>query len=117
MTIKPETIRKHIEAWARKKAMYDRHQAGETYAAIGHDLGISGQVVREHVTRWRVTLEDYPRYLQERETWPFRSRFRHDRHYIPLIAAGLIGKKEDRPTAPSLNVGESMMRSPVYGYA
>jgi hypothetical protein len=66
-------------------------------------------------------LEFYSIYLRERETWNFRNRYRNDKRFIPLIAAGLIGKPEDRPVSPEVPsmrlpaVGEALC--PIYGYA
>ena len=91
MAIKPETIQKRIEAWTRKKAIYDRHLAGETYPAIARSLGVPLHNVMRHVGDWRGVMEGYPRYLERRDSYTPYQRNSADRRYLPLVAAGLLG--------------------------
>jgi hypothetical protein len=102
MTVKPETMQKHIEVWRRKKAIYDRHLAGETYPAIARDLGVPIHNVVRHATDWRDLLDGYPRYLSYRDILNERYRRMADYRFLPLVDAGLLG---------------SGKRSPEYGYA
>ena len=86
-----ETLaRRRIERYSHKKAIYDRHLAGETYVAIARDLGVPTHNVKRHSHEWRTTLESYPTYLQQRERVRASERDRLDRFYQPLIAAGLL---------------------------
>lgn len=79
-----------IEAWRRRKLVYERRQKGETQRAIAHDLGISIGRVVEIEKAWRHALEYFP----DKHPW-------YERLYIELCRAGVIVPLE----------------SVIYGYA
>jgi len=97
MAPKYVTIQRHIETWRRKKAIYDRHIAGETYVAIARSLDVPTHNVMRHGHDWQDQLEYYAKYLQERAEYSDSKRQWRDNYFLPLINDGLIGDEKDIP--------------------
>lgn len=91
-----ETLRRprpdELGAWLRRKSIYERHQAGETYPAIARDLGISVPRTTELAEMWKRALAGWERYQSEPDLYKDDPRWpniaaRYDR----LATAGLLG--------------------------
>lgn len=92
-----------IDVWVRRKEIYDRHQAGETYVAIARDLGISACRTAELAEWWKSALKAWENYSATPEKWYADRRLRRwAAKWESLAAAGLLGNGK---------------RSPEYGYA
>lgn len=91
-----------IDVHVRRKRVYERHQSGETYAEIAKDLGVSVGNACALSKRWKLTLENFDRYLSHPDEYSERGLQYVAAKFKRLSDAGLLSNGK---------------RSPEYGYA
>lgn len=58
-----------VAAWRRRRHIYERHQAGQTYRQIAQELGISPARVRELANAWRRLANRLAQWPEARQEW------------------------------------------------